>query len=69
MFKKIAKLGLLPLVLMAIGLGIGAGFVFPDWLTAKVQLFSQITKFFIHMQIFLYFYDIHLQYLFITNSL
>lgn len=40
MFKKIAKLGLLPLVLMAIGLGIGAGFVFPDWLTRIFLTFN-----------------------------
>ncbi|MBQ7908374.1 MAG: dicarboxylate/amino acid:cation symporter [Elusimicrobiaceae bacterium] len=40
MFKKLAKFGLLPLVITAIGLGIGAGLIFPDWLVRVFLTFN-----------------------------
>lgn len=40
MFKKIAEFGLLPLIIMAIGLGIGAGFIFPEWLVRVFLTFN-----------------------------
>ncbi len=40
MLKKIFSFGLLPLVLAAIGLGIAAGMIFPDWLTRLFLTFN-----------------------------
>ena len=40
MIKKIAEFGLLPLIIMAIGLGIGAGFIFPEWLVRVFLTFN-----------------------------
>lgn len=40
--KKKFKLGLLPLILLAIVLGIGAGMIFPDWLTRMFVTFNSI---------------------------
>lgn len=40
--KKLLKLGLLPLIIIAIAAGIGAGFVFPDWLSRVFVTFNGI---------------------------
>ena len=39
---KIPRLGLLPKIIIAIALGIGAGFVFPDWLARCFMTFNGI---------------------------
>ena len=39
---KLIKIGLLPRILIAIALGIGAGFVFPEWLSRCFITFNGI---------------------------
>jgi hypothetical protein len=39
--KKI-KIGLLPKIIIAIALGVGAGYVFPDWLTRVFATFNGV---------------------------
>lgn len=40
--KKLPKLGLLPLIIIAIAAGIGAGYIFPEWLARIFATFNAI---------------------------